>query len=83
MFSGSDPAVLNGKVALLKKGLFFCREQVKKAVVQFQTILHGDDVESTDQPAKVVMFPTSTTMKMWRVMVAATMVRPTICLRLS
>lgn len=52
MFSGSDPAVLNGKVALLNKGLFFCQEQVKKAVVQFQTILHGDDVESTDQPAQ-------------------------------
>ena len=51
-FSGSDPAVLHGKVALLRKGLFFCREQVKKAVVRFQTILHGDDVENTDQLAQ-------------------------------
>ena len=51
-FSGSDPAVLHGKVALLRKGLFFCREQVKKAVVRFQTILHEDDVENTDQLAQ-------------------------------
>ena len=51
-YSGSDPAVLHAKVALLRKGLFFCREQVKKAVPRFQKILRGDDVESTDQLAQ-------------------------------
>ena len=49
---GSDPAVLHAKVALLRKGLFFCQEQVKKAVLRFQNILHGDDVENTDQLAQ-------------------------------
>ena len=32
--------------------MFFCQEQVKKAVVRFQTILHADDVENTDQLAQ-------------------------------
>ena len=43
---------MHAKVALLRKGLFFCREQVKKAVPRFQNILRGDGVESTDQLAQ-------------------------------
>jgi len=51
-FSGRDPAVLHEKAALLRKGLFFCRELVNKVVVRFQTIIHGDDVENTNQLAQ-------------------------------
>lgn len=39
--------MIKGKVALLRKGLFFCREQLKKAVISFQKILH-DDVNLND-----------------------------------
>ncbi|KAJ7349533.1 hypothetical protein OS493_038720 [Desmophyllum pertusum] len=46
--SKNDPAVINGKVALLKKGLFFCREQVQKAMIGFQEILHGNNVNITE-----------------------------------
>ncbi|KAJ7337885.1 hypothetical protein OS493_008043 [Desmophyllum pertusum] len=46
--SKNDPAVINGKVALLKKGLFFCREQVQKAMIGFQEILHGNIVNITE-----------------------------------
>ena len=35
-------------MALLKKGLFFCRQQFKKAAISFQKILRGGDSNITD-----------------------------------
>ena len=46
------PLVLGGKIALLKKGLFFCHGQVKKAILSFQKVLRqnadddGDEVDN-------------------------------------
>ena len=42
--------MLQGKVALLKKGLVFCRDQVKKATSSFQKIIRGDNSNITDPP---------------------------------
>ena len=42
--------LLQGKVALLKKGLVFCRDQVKKATSSFQKIIRGDNSNITDPP---------------------------------
>ena len=44
--------MLGGKIALLKKGLFFCRGQVKKAILSFQKVIRqnadddGDEVDN-------------------------------------
>ena len=81
-FSRSDPAEFHCKVALLRKGVSFCREQVKKAVVRFQTILHGDDVENTDQLAQAGDVSDINDDEIVRVMVA-TILRLVICLCLS
>lgn len=48
----NESAVIQGKVALLRKGLCFCREQVKKGVVSFQKVLHGDNVNISDGVAQ-------------------------------
>jgi len=42
--------LLQGKVALLKKGLVFCRDQVKKATSSFQKIIRSDNSNITDAP---------------------------------
>lgn len=47
--SESDPLLIQSKVALLKKGLFFCREQAKKAIASFHKVLHGDNANVTDE----------------------------------
>ncbi|XP_067026653.1 uncharacterized protein [Acropora muricata] len=48
--SESRPDLLQGKAALLKKGLVFCRDQVKKATSSFQKIIRGDNSNITDPP---------------------------------
>ena len=54
--STNDPVLIQGKVALLKKGLFFCREQVRKAIASFHKVLHGDGNESdnNEQSQKIL-----------------------------
>jgi len=47
--STNDPVLIQGKVALLKKGLFFCREQVRKAVASFHKVLHGDNANISEE----------------------------------
>ena len=45
----NESDVIQGKVALCRKGLFFCREQLKKAYLSFLKILRGDNVSITDE----------------------------------
>ena len=40
---GADPLIIDGKIALLRKGLLFYREQVKKAVAAFQKVSQEDN----------------------------------------
>ena len=40
---GADPLIIDGKIALLRKGLLFYREQLKKAVAAFQKVSQEDD----------------------------------------
>lgn len=43
------PLVLGGKIALLKKGLFFCHGQVKKAILGFQKVLRQNADDDGDE----------------------------------
>lgn len=39
---GSEPAVLYGKLAFLKEGLFFCQEQVSRAIYSFTKVFDAN-----------------------------------------